>query len=120
MTPIRFSYALEHLKRNVVGILAGIRIAVLFGRLHDGGFSAAGHRLHFKVSGGCLGSFHQIVDQAFQALGLPEEHSGVLFDLRVFAGFFADQVRIVDDRGQRRLQVVRNVGDQFGLHAFAL
>ena len=46
------------------------------------------------------------------------EYTGIFCNGGVVALLFFNQIRVVDDRSQRSLDVVRNIGDQLSLHAF--
>ena len=70
-------------------------------------------------AGGNLGSFNQIFNQAFEPPGFFIEHADIFLRGLVLNVAFFEQIHIRDNRSQRRFQIVRDVGNQFGFHAFA-
>ena len=76
--------------------------------------------MHVQVAGGGLGGFDQVFQQPLQFFGLALQHVRVFRDLFASGLLFSDQIRIVDDGRERRLDVVTHVGDEFCLKTFAL
>ena len=73
-----------------------------------------------QISGRCLGSLHQILDQLLQFGRLPLKYFEVLCRLVIVKLLLREQIHIVDDGCERRLDIVGHVRDQFRLEALAL
>ena len=81
--------------------------------------NAGGHQRHRQIAGGGLGGFHQVLGQLLEPLGLAVQYLEILGALLVAVGLL-QQVHIVDDGGQRRLDVVGDIGNQFGFQPLGL
>lgn len=79
-----------------------------------------GLQIHIQGAGGGLGRLHQVLGELFQPVALAVQHSDVLPGLRGGDVLLFQQVHIVDDGGQGRLDVVGHVGDQLGLEVLGL
>lgn len=62
----------------------------------------------------------QILRQLFQTGRLPFQHFQILRGIWAVHPFLLQQIHIVDNRGQRRFNIVRHIGNQLRLQAFAL
>src|SRR5699024_529120 len=78
------------------------------------------HKFQLDISGTDLGRFYQILCQLFQSLGFCIQDINVSFDLRVLDPLPFQEIHIIDDRRQRRFDIVRHIGDQVGFQTFAL
>ena len=76
--------------------------------------------MHGQHAGGGLGGLDQIVDQLFELCRLPGQHFHVLLGPLVVQLLLLQQIHVVDDRGQGRLDVVGDVGDQLALKMLGL
>ena len=65
-----------------------------------------------------LGGIHQVAGQLFQPGALAVQHGDVFLYLRVIHWLGFDQIHIIDDRSQRRLDVVGYIRDQFTFQPF--
>ena len=77
-------------------------------------------QVHRQTSGGRLGRLHQILRQLLEALALAVQHLDIFLGLGIVDVLLFQQIHIVDDAGQRGLEIVGDVGDQLGLEALAL
>mgnify|MGYP000360410751 CR=1 FL=1 len=77
-------------------------------------------QVHRQASGGRLGRLHQILRQLLEALALAVQHLDIFLGLGIVDVLLFQQIHIVDDAGQRGLEIVGDVGDQLGLEALAL
>ena len=68
--------------------------------------------MHRQRAARCLGRFNQILGQLFKPCRLPVEHGKIFLCLFRLDILFFEKVHIVDDRGQRGFDVVRNVCDE--------
>ncbi len=77
-----------------------------------------GLQIHGDIARGRLAGLHQILGQLFQPAGLPVKHQQVLL-CGVRKVLLLQQIHVVDDAGQGRLDVMGDVGDEFGLQPLA-
>ena len=95
-------------------------LLVLARRLFEEHRRVARRERDVEVPGRGLRRFHEIVDEALQPHGLPREDLRVFPHLLVPGILLREQVGVIDNRGERRLDVVRDVRDKLGLHPLAL
>ena len=80
----------------------------LLDQLHD---VDIGH-IQLDISGAGPGGLHQILGQRLKALGFLVQDLKIFLDRGILGLFALDEIYIVDDGGQRRLNIVGYVGDQ--------
>ena len=85
--------------------------------------------MDLQIACGGFGGLQQIIQQLFQLLGLTQQHLGILrymlFSLlcslcadtvsgilRITGHFLPDEIRIIDNGCQRRLDVMGDIGDK--------
>lgn len=76
--------------------------------------------VHAQTAARCLGRFEQIVNELLELCRLPVEHLEVLAHLFILRLLLFKQVNIVDDGGERGLDIVGDVGDKLGAEALGL
>ena len=78
--------------------------------------------LHIQcyITGACPGSFHQVIGKLFETLRFLVQHFQIFVYLRIIDLLTLHEIHIIDDGGQRSLQIMRYVGDQICFHLLAL
>ena len=74
-------------------------------------------QLQGDVAGGCLAELNEIVNEPLHPAGLPGQDLQVLLPVLLAVGLL-QKVHIVDDGGQRGLDVVGHVGNELRAHPF--
>ena len=75
--------------------------------------------VQLDVAGAGSGGFYQILRQRFQSLGLLIQDLQILLNRRILDIFPLKKIHVIDDGGQRRLDIMGYVGDQIRLQPFA-
>ena len=75
--------------------------------------------IQLHVAGTGLGGLHQILCQCLQALGFLIQHLQVGCDLGILYLFTLQQIHIIDNGCERRLDIMGHIGYQIRLQAFA-
>ena len=78
-----------------------------------------GGKVYLQAAGAGFGSFQKVFQQPVQSASLPVQHLGIFSNFFTAGRLLADQVGIVNQRGERGFNIVGDIGDQFCFQPFA-